>query len=381
MATFQTSTHKNWIFSQEKLSSLRREHLGKLQENEDRLLKRHFEVSLLNYGESRGFPEKVQATAVIYFKRFFLYHSLLEYDPATLMNTCLFLASKAEEYHISIGEMTRRVGGGPDCGPKGERILETEVTLLEGLRFNLLVYHPYRPALGFVSQLKLDYPTLDEAAILERARINTRALLCTDVILLRTPAQVALGVLWVEAAGFRIDMESYIRKRFGQSADALLAIVKNIAKLCEGAKANMNEFVLHHHTPPNSPLRALLARYATLRNPTTDPTTQAYQDARRAREEEHETKRRIKEAIRAREQAESEDELLRGPLRPQPQPPQQEDETTATTAMPVENPDDEQPGDAEVEFGDVEFDGFEEAGTADDFLGPSATAQPPPTIQ
>eukprot|EP00029_Vermamoeba_vermiformis_P002913 TRINITY_DN13280_c0_g1_i1.p1 TRINITY_DN13280_c0_g1~~TRINITY_DN13280_c0_g1_i1.p1 ORF type:complete len:143 (+),score=7.59 TRINITY_DN13280_c0_g1_i1:183-611(+) len=40
-------------------------------------------------------PEKVTATAVTFFKRFFLYQTLMDYDPQKMMAACIYLACKA----------------------------------------------------------------------------------------------------------------------------------------------------------------------------------------------------------------------------------------------------------------------------------------------
>jgi len=37
---------------------------------------------------------RVQATALMYFKRFYTVHSCLEYDPARIMPTCVYVACK-----------------------------------------------------------------------------------------------------------------------------------------------------------------------------------------------------------------------------------------------------------------------------------------------
>ena len=41
-----------------------------------------------------GFPRKVQATALIFFKRVYLSFSCLDHDPKNIMLTCIYLAGK-----------------------------------------------------------------------------------------------------------------------------------------------------------------------------------------------------------------------------------------------------------------------------------------------
>lgn len=42
-------------------------------------------------------PQEVIATAIIFFRRFYLIHSLDDANPWLIMTTCLYLASKSEE--------------------------------------------------------------------------------------------------------------------------------------------------------------------------------------------------------------------------------------------------------------------------------------------
>jgi cyclin C len=51
-------------------------------------------------GEQLKLRQQVIATATVYFKRFYARHSLKCIDPLLLAPTCVFLASKVEEFGV-----------------------------------------------------------------------------------------------------------------------------------------------------------------------------------------------------------------------------------------------------------------------------------------
>lgn len=51
-------------------------------------------------GEQLKLRQQVIATATVYFKRFYARNSLKSIDPLLLAPTCIFLASKVEEFGV-----------------------------------------------------------------------------------------------------------------------------------------------------------------------------------------------------------------------------------------------------------------------------------------
>ena len=58
-----------------------------------------------------NYPSGVLSAAITYFKRFYLRHSMYEYDPIQMMFVVLFFAIKLEEYNINIAEFCSKVQG------------------------------------------------------------------------------------------------------------------------------------------------------------------------------------------------------------------------------------------------------------------------------
>lgn len=147
-------------------------------------------------------PTQVKATAMAFFKRFYLVNSVMEFRPKNVLYTIVFLAAKLENYFISIESFCNRL-------PKTQQkdILDLEFIVLQLLKFTLLAHHPFRPLYGFFLdfQLVLLYPspamydvnidTIGALYDLAKKWLNDHALL-SDVAFLFTPPQIALAALY-----------------------------------------------------------------------------------------------------------------------------------------------------------------------------------------
>ena len=91
----------------------------------------------------------VAATAMAYFRRFFLSNSMLDFDPKVALMACIFLAGKVEYEYIRLGELRDVFGD-----KYGRAIIDFEGPLLQGLGFHLKLFHPYNPFFGLVNGLE-----------------------------------------------------------------------------------------------------------------------------------------------------------------------------------------------------------------------------------
>ena len=192
-ANFWTSTHcKRWLKSEAEVYDANRDlkaqatpevEEGEIQVQPARGLKladltrlREWLVEFIQrLGKSLKFRTTVIATAIVYFKRFFLKTSFAEFDPMLLVPTCIYLAGKVEEHQAgcaavvkmftdqikkdfgsssssSSSSSSRRSHGGRGGGHpvrlwadelKIVHVMEAEKVLLERINFDLVVFHPY----------------------------------------------------------------------------------------------------------------------------------------------------------------------------------------------------------------------------------------------
>jgi cyclin H len=73
----------------------------------------------------------------------------MEHDPKHIMLTCIYLSCKVEEFHVSADELGKGIQQDPQV------VLKNELTVLQGLDFELIVYTPYRSVDGFIYDLEV----------------------------------------------------------------------------------------------------------------------------------------------------------------------------------------------------------------------------------
>ncbi|RMZ55406.1 hypothetical protein APUTEX25_003530, partial [Auxenochlorella protothecoides] len=120
---------------------------------EQELLLRYYGSKLQAICAELKLPRKVLGTCVTFLKRMYVHSCVLEVDPQTIFLTCLYLACKTEESYISAAELGRL------SGMRAEIVLGTELTLLQGLKFDLIVFSPFNAIEGFMQAgIKIQNP-------------------------------------------------------------------------------------------------------------------------------------------------------------------------------------------------------------------------------
>ncbi|CAI5005765.1 CFC_HP_G0015160.mRNA.1.CDS.1 [Saccharomyces cerevisiae] len=141
-------------------------------------------------------PTEVVATAISFFRRFFLENSVMQIDPKSIVHTTIFLACKSENYFISVDSFAQKAKSTRDS------VLKFEFKLLESLKFSLLNHHPYKPLHGFFLDIqnvlygKVDLNYMGQ--IYDRCKKRITAALLTDVVYFYTPPQITLATLLIE---------------------------------------------------------------------------------------------------------------------------------------------------------------------------------------
>ncbi|KAG5244818.1 cyclin [Salix suchowensis] len=230
---------------------------------EEQFMRVYYEYKLREVCSAFYFPHKIQATALIYFKRFYLQWSVMEHDPKHVMLTCIYAACKIEENHVSAEEL------GKGISQDHQMILNYEMIvyqawmwlmyyfcpsvaftyvyinmnfIVQSLEFDLIVYAPYRSVEGFVADIEeFCHPTdeniqkLKEIAVAEIDKI-----MFTDAPVLFPPGQLALAALQSANEVHRVlDFESYLRRvlsrqnsahMISEISESLLAIENLVRK-------------------------------------------------------------------------------------------------------------------------------------------------------
>ncbi|KAJ0416000.1 cyclin Ccl1 [Aspergillus carlsbadensis] len=122
-----------------------------LTPEEEQDLVRYFCEQIVQLGESYKppLPSIVRATAIQYLRRFYLTNSPMTYHPKTIMPCALFIATKTDNYHLSLRQFAEGVPGDTSA----EDIIAPEFLVMQSLRFTFDVRHPFRGLEGGIMEL------------------------------------------------------------------------------------------------------------------------------------------------------------------------------------------------------------------------------------
>uniref|UniRef100_A0A3Q3W018 Cyclin-H n=1 Tax=Mola mola TaxID=94237 RepID=A0A3Q3W018_MOLML len=195
-----------------------------LGRGEEDVLFRHYERRVLDFCNAFKpvMPKSVVGTAVMYFRRFYLNNSIMEYHPRIIMLTCAYLSCKVDEFNVSSSQFVGNLLQESQAGQERvlEQILEYELLLIQQLNFHLVVHNPYRPMEGLLIDLKTRYPALENPESLRKSADDflTQAAM-TDAGLLFPPSQIALTAILYSASRAGLNMESYLTECLGLKGD------------------------------------------------------------------------------------------------------------------------------------------------------------------
>ncbi|CAI7611974.1 unnamed protein product [Penicillium manginii] len=122
-----------------------------LTPEEELVFVRYYCESLLELGDEYKppLPTTVRATAIQYLRRFYLTNSPMTYHPKKIMATALFVATKTDNYYMSLRSFAEAIPGNPST----DEVVAPEFLLMQGLRFTFDVRHPFRGLEGGVMEL------------------------------------------------------------------------------------------------------------------------------------------------------------------------------------------------------------------------------------
>lgn len=92
--------------------------------------------------------DKVKCCAVMLYKRFYLSNSVMEFHPKFIVPTAIYVAGKVEEQYINVDTIAEQLQ------VDHKHVIGHEMILLEGVRFQLIMYHPLRALHGFVDDYR-----------------------------------------------------------------------------------------------------------------------------------------------------------------------------------------------------------------------------------
>ncbi|KAF9974034.1 hypothetical protein BGZ73_002680 [Actinomortierella ambigua] len=157
------------------------------------------------------------ATTLVYFKRFYLENTTMDFHPKDIILTCMFLARKTDNILLPIDDFSKMMG------TPAKLILGYESLVCQSLRFH------FTASSDNIEKLSLTYETAIKT-------IDT--LMHTDVCFLYQPSQIALAAMKIAAQKEGYDFESYVAFKFLSKPETkekyettLLPILQSIEKI------------------------------------------------------------------------------------------------------------------------------------------------------
>ena len=163
----------------------------------------------------------ILSSAQAFYKRFYLKASPMEEEPKNVILAAIYLAGKVENYRIEPNELLSKYA------PKltHAAFLDLELTLMERLRFQLVVHSPFRCLSGLMNELQsASKGAIIELQQLDRVAKDTVCTLLRDATasFVHTPQQIALASLLAaadEKPPRHVDVRRWIQLRFGSGID------------------------------------------------------------------------------------------------------------------------------------------------------------------
>ncbi|GAU97013.1 hypothetical protein RvY_08376-2 [Ramazzottius varieornatus] len=247
---FWLSSHcQQWLFDRQDLQRDRQIDYAVLTEDEYQKILIFYAGVIQAIGEQLKIKQQVVATATVYFRRFYTRNSLKSIDPLLLAPTCLYLASKVEEFGVISNSRFSTVCQNivknkygfafqQEFPYKINNIFECEFYLLEMMDCCLIVFHPYRPLVQYCQDLGASLDKKEPAqmdAILQMAWKTVNDTLRTDLSLLYPPYLIALACLQIACLTLQKDFKQWFAE-LNIDLEKMMEIVKVILNLYDSWK-------------------------------------------------------------------------------------------------------------------------------------------------
>ncbi|KAK0246093.1 cyclin-like protein [Armillaria nabsnona] len=295
---------KNWRYSPEKLAQVRSSlnqaavavikrtfeayepgssaNVLFLTADEELLLVKHYIATITQLCGLFRFPEEVEATAISYFKRFYLKNTVMDWHPKNVMLTTLFLATKTTNNPISLETYTTHIKS-----TTASDVLDLEFLVAQSLGFEFSVWHAHRALWGVwldfqsLPDTTTDWPQAHRDAY-ATALGYVRASRFTDVEFIYTPSQIALA-----AMSLALPEESYkwLKSKY-PSSDVVEATVDKVKTIIQSSS----------RPPDVESVREVDRRLRLCKNPEKVVGSKAYLARKAEQEKKAEEKRNRKAA-------------------------------------------------------------------------------------
>nr|CAG4643349.1 EOG090X09KD [Ilyocryptus agilis] len=169
---------------------------------------------IIDTGTKMGLRYDTMATGVVYFHRFYMFHSFKEF-PRYVTGCCaLFLAGKVEETPkkckdiIKVAKASLSEAQFQQFGEDAkEEVMTLERILLQTIRFDLQVEHPYSYLIKYAKSLKGDKSKLQKMVQMAWTFVNDS--LCTTLCLQWEPEIIAIALMYLAGKLSKFEIQDW----------------------------------------------------------------------------------------------------------------------------------------------------------------------------
>lgn len=176
-----------WYYDRKDLQNTPSFHDGISAETENRYRKEGARF-IIDTGSKMDLGYNTVATGVVYFHRFYMFHSFRTFPRYITACCCLFLAGKVEEtpkkckdiIKVAKSRLSEEKFASFGDDPK-EEVMTLERILLQTIKFDLQVEHPYGYLLKYAKCLKGDKTKLQKMVQMAWTFVNDRLVQITTI--------------------------------------------------------------------------------------------------------------------------------------------------------------------------------------------------------
>nr|CAG4649501.1 EOG090X09KD [Scapholeberis mucronata]SVE93740.1 EOG090X09KD [Scapholeberis mucronata] len=169
---------------------------------------------IIDTGTKMGLRYDTMATGVVYFHRFYMFHSFKEFPRYVTACCCLFLAGKVEETPkkckdiIKVAKASLSEAQFQQFGEDAkEEVMTLERILLQTIRFDLQVEHPYGYLIKYAKSLKGDKSKLQKMVQMAWTFVNDS--LCTTLCLQWEPEVIAIALMYLAGKLSKFEIQDW----------------------------------------------------------------------------------------------------------------------------------------------------------------------------
>ncbi|KAI5704784.1 cyclin-K [Diaphorina citri] len=170
---------------------------------------------IIDCGTKMDLGYNTMATGVVFFHRFYMYHSFKTFPRYVTASCCLFLAGKVEETPKKCKDVIKTARMLVDDkkfktfgdDPR-EEVMTLERILLQTIKFDLQVDHPYSFLLKYAKSLKGDKTKLEK--MLQMAWTFVNDSLCTTLCLQWEPEIIAVALMYLAGKLSKFEVVDWI---------------------------------------------------------------------------------------------------------------------------------------------------------------------------